>query len=68
MKPYYQIIVEYANERISLYTYDTMQEATEAMHTMVGSPDVVSAILLHRADRYPLGYTVVCDIRNKSKF
>lgn len=67
-KPYYQIDVKYVNKRISQLTYETMQEAAEAMHAMVGSPDIVSAILLHCADRYPLGYAVVCSIRNKSIF
>ena len=68
MKPYYQIDVKYADKRISQLTYETMQEATEAMHEMVGSLDVVSAILVHCADRYPMGYAVVCIIRNKSVF
>lgn len=68
MKPYYQIDVKYASGRISQLPYETLQEAAEAMHKMVGSPDVVSAILVHCADRYPLGYAVVCSIRNKSVF
>ena len=68
MKPYYQIDVKYANERISQFTYETMKEATEAMHKMVNCPGIISAILVYCDDRYPLGYTVVCSIRNKSIF
>ena len=68
MKPYYQIDVKYANKRKSQFSYETMQAACEAMHKMVGSPDVDSAILIHCSDRYPMGYAVVCSIRNKSVF
>lgn len=68
MKPYYQIDVEYANRRISQFPYETMQEAVEAMRKMVGSPDVDSAILVHYSDRYPMGYAIVCSIRNKPVF
>lgn len=66
MKPYYQLDVKYANGRKWQFTYETMKEATEAMHKMVSCPSIVSAILVYCNDRYPLGYTVVCSIRNKS--
>lgn len=68
MKPYYQIEVEYTNGYPSQLRYELMIEAIEAMRSMVGLPEVYSAILLHYSDRYPTGYKVVCSLRNRPIF
>lgn len=68
MKPYYQIDVEYASGDTSQSRYELLIEAIEAMRSMVGLPEVDSAILVRYSDRYPTGYAIVCSLRNKSVF
>ena len=68
MKPYYQIDVEHANGNASQLRYEVMEDAVNAMRSMVGIPEVDSAVLVCYSDRYPTGYTIICSIRNKSVF
>lgn len=68
MKPYYQIDVEYASGDTSQLRYELFIEATAAMRSMVGFPDVESAILVCYSDRYPTGYAIICSLRNKPFF